>query len=675
MTREPLLQAASLAGTATWRPTLGAIPSTDGTSFCVWAPAAQRVELIVEAPQGTRRDVPLRRDADGFFTALLSDVPPGTLYQYRLGGQGSFPDPVSRYQPEGVHGRSEVIDPAAFWWTDAAWTGITLEEAVIYELHVGTFTPAGTFAAAVERLPYLKELGVTAIELMPVAEFPGQRNWGYDGASLFAPSRTYGRPDDLRRLVDEAHGLGLAVLLDVVYNHLGPDGNYLGVYSPYYFTDRHHTPWGSALNFDGESSRHVRDFFVENALYWIHEYHLDGLRLDATHSILDDSPTHIVAELAERARSSVSSRQVLIIAEDHRNLNCMITPRNERPGRVAGVRSAMPGDALADEPSDAPATVASHPPAAQQGWGLDGVWADCFHHQMRRLLAGDTEGYFADYRGTAEDLATTLRQGWHYTGQFSQHLQEPRGTDPTGIPPSRFVICLQNHDQVGNRALGERLHHQIDPAMWRAASALFLLVPHTPLLFMGQEWAASTPFLFFTDHHSELGQQVTAGRREEFAYFAAFSEPAARQQIPDPQSASTFLASKLLWDEQQHESHATVARLYRELLWLRRTEPALSWSDGSSFEVAAVGDDAVLLVRMKRGAPSIAVVAQLRSAAVVDLAAKAPLANGSLAKWQVVLTTEDPVFAIDPDPPQVELDSAAPRIAFRRAGAVVLRSA
>jgi maltooligosyltrehalose trehalohydrolase len=427
----------------------------------VWAPEATSLDVIFEPPGPPAAK--LERFPDGTFGGLVPGVAAGARYRYRLDGGNLFPDPASRFQPEGVHGPSEVIDPSTFSWTDDGWGGVARSDLVLYEVHVGRFTPEGTFAATARRLPYLAELGVTAIELMPVADFPGARNWGYDGVDLFAPARCYGTPDVLRRLVDTAHHLGLAVFLDVVYNHLGPEGNYLGTFSRYYFSDKHKSPWGQGLNFDGPKSSMVRQFFIENALHWVHEYHVDGLRLDATHAISDEDPRHFVAQLTARVRES-AGRPVYVIAEDHRNLAHMVRPEGEG------------------------------------GWGLDGVWADDFHHKVRVALAGDNEGYYRDYTGSMPNLARTLNRGWHFTGQYSAYLHEHRGTDPTGIPPRRFVFCIQNHDQIGNRALGDRLHHQIELSAYRAATVLLLCAPATPLLFMGQEWAATAPFLYFTDH-------------------------------------------------------------------------------------------------------------------------------------------------------------------------------
>ena len=595
--------------------------------FRVWAPKRSRVDVIIESDGGTSMH-PLTRATDGTFSAFIAGITAGNRYRYRLDGEGAYPDPTSRFQPEGVHGPSEVVDASRFEWSDTTWQGVRLDELVVYELHVGTFSPRGTFDGLLERLAYLRDLGVTAIESMPVADFPGARNWGYDGVALFAPARCYGRPDDLRRVVDAAHRLGLGVLLDVVYNHLGPDGNYLECFSPYYFSQRHQTPWGAAVNLDGPHSEMVRAFFIENALHWVHEYHVDGLRFDATHALIDDGPRHFLAELSSRVRSSVSGRNVVLIAEDHRNLSHMV--RSEAEG----------------------------------GWGLDAVWADDFHHQMQRALAGDREGYYEDYSGSVADVATTLRRGWFFCGEYSTHLRRPRGTDPSGLAPQHFVICLQNHDQVGNRAFGERLHHQIDLAAYRAATVLLLCAPQTPLLFMGQEWAASAPFLFFTDHDAKLGKLITAGRRREFKSFAAFADATVRERIPDPQAAATFERSRLNWSESVQEPHASTLRLYQELLALRHAEPARQGSRRNDFDVTVAADGALLGRRVAAGSTLVAVV-QLLGAGAVRL--------NEPGRFEQVLSTEDQRFAADPQPVRIAPAGDALVLHFTRPGAVILR--
>lgn len=602
---------------------LGATLAPGGVAFRVWAPERRVVVVDVEAPEPRR--VPLQAQADGTHAGFAPGLGAGALYRYRLDADGPFPDPASRFQPQGVHGPSQVVDPD-FAWTDHEWRGLDPETLVLYELHVGTFTPQGTFAAAAERLPELAALGVTAVELMPVADFPGQRNWGYDGVSLFAPARCYGTPEDLRRFVDTAHRLGLGVVQDVVYNHFGPDGAYHGQFSPHYHTRRHRTPWGAAINLDDRGSEAVRRLFLENALHWLHEYHVDGLRLDATHALFDDSRPHFLAELArqcrERARPGV---RPLLVAEDHRNLDTLL-------------RSPEAG-----------------------GFGLDGVWSDDLHHVLRRLLAGDHEGYYRDYAGTAVELAEAVARGWLYCGAHSLHQGGPRGTDPAGIPPRRFVTFLQNHDQVGNRALGTRLHHDVELPQWRAALALVLSLPHAPLLFMGQEWAASAPFLYFTDHEPELGRRVTAGRRSEFRAFASFG--ADGTDVPDPQAASTFERSRLDWSERLVEPHASCLRLTRTLLRLRRERSLLAAPEWDGLEAGAAGADGLWVRRRAAGAERILLV-RLRGAGEVA----APAAEGR--SWRARFSTEDAGLAPDPQP--IAVTAGHPVARFARPGAVLL---
>jgi maltooligosyltrehalose trehalohydrolase len=582
----------------------------------VWAPAATRVDVRLEAADHTVTR-PLVQMAGGMFTGWVPDLEPGALYRFVLDRTTACPDPASRFQPHGPHGPSCYVDPRAFVWTDERWRGVSRDDLVIYELHVGTFTPEGTFAGVEARLDYLAALGVNAIELMPIAEFAGSRNWGYDGVDLFAPSHHYGTPDDLRRLIDAAHRRGLAVLLDVVYNHLGPDGASLSAFSRQYFSDRHRGPWGDAINLDGPGSDRVRAFLIENALHWIHEYHVDGLRLDATHEFHDSGRPHFLAEFTADVRTR-AGRPVLLIAEDERNS----------------------------------ATVLEPPP---RGYGLDATWADDWHHQMRVALAGDRDGYFAAFDGSAADIAATIRQGWFYTGQAVPPTGEPRGSNPAGLASSRFVVCLQNHDQVGNRAFGDRLHHAIDPAAYRAASALLLVMPQVPLIFMGQEWAASTPFRYFTDHEPALGRVVTAGRREEFAAFAAFADPSARSKIPDPQDRATFEASQLMWAERGAPLHAGIERLYRRLLRLRRADSAFR-DPATPLQVGAPDADTVILCRGRW-----MMVTRLRGAGAVDI-------DNDWA--EVFLTTEDREFGGCPD--SVEIDAPGSRIHFSGPASVLL---
>jgi maltooligosyltrehalose trehalohydrolase len=626
--------------------TLGAIFDGTATTFRVWAPERKSVEVVqhvgagfpgLSAVEGSRT---LTRDDHGYWSGRYAGVGPGVRYQYRLDGSDDsvFPDPASRWQPDGVHGASMVIDPSRFEWTDGAWVPPTSRDLVFYELHVGTFTPEGTFRSAIERLPHLARLGVTAIELMPVGDFPGSRNWGYDGVAIFAPARCYGTPDDLRALVDAAHRHGLAVVLDVVYNHLGPDGAYANAFSPYYFASAHQTAWGAGVNLDGPHSAEVRRFFIENALHWVREYHVDGLRLDATHAMRDDSPTHFLAELAATMRET-GPRPVLLVAEDHRNVARLTLPLDEG------------------------------------GYGLDGVWADDFHHEVRVHTAGDREGYYADYTGTTEELAATLRQGWFYTGQISAHHGAPRGTSAAGLAPRQFVVCLQNHDQIGNRADGARLHHEIDAATYRAATTLLLMAPQMPLLFMGQEWAAGAPFLFFTDHHDELGRQVTEGRRSEFRAFAAFAEARRRAEIPDPQQVETFLRSRLDWTEASRAPHSHVLSLYRELLAFRRL-PAVRDATCRSYSANALDGHTVAVEFATPGGTN-----PERLLVVVRLSGGGDVTLPKVSAWHdTLITTEDERFAADPAPILLPVPASRSSsedgtftIQFARPGAVVLR--
>ncbi|MFV9505850.1 MAG: malto-oligosyltrehalose trehalohydrolase [Oscillochloridaceae bacterium umkhey_bin13] len=580
----------------TWELPIGARPRLGGTLFRVWAPQARSVEVVLE-PSGRR--VALEPEAAGYFAGLVAGVKPGAQYWYSLDGADPRPDPASRFQPNGVHSPSAVVDPGAYQWQTTDWHGRSLDELVIYELHVGTFTPAGTFESAIARLADLVALGVTAIELMPVADFPGDRNWGYDGVNLFAPSRAYGGPEGLRRLVDAAHGHGLAVILDVVYNHLGPDGNYLWSYTRDYFTDRHQTPWGDAINVDGPDSRPVRDFLIGNALYWAHEFQFDGLRLDATHAIIDDSPVHVVAELVATVRASLpAARQFVIIAENDEN-----NPELARP----------------------------HDPVAHpQRWGLSGLWSDDFNHQVRVALTGEREGYYANYRGHGADLAQTINQGWFFNGQISPGSGKPRGAPAADLRPPQFVFCIQNHDQVGNRPVGDRLHHTVDLAAYRAGSTLLLLCPQTPLLWMGQEWAATSPFLYFTDHNAELGRMVTEGRRREFAGFSGFQT----LEVPDPQAETTFLRSKLVWEEREAPPHAAILALYRDLLQLRASHPALRQRERGSYEVMALTQRAVVLEYNGPDQPRLRVVVNLDGHLSYGLGPR------SDSDWRILLDSE-----------------------------------
>jgi len=517
----------------------GAECRDDGsTRFRLWAPAAKRVEVSIEEKNRVIQ-IALEPRAEGWFELLSEAAKAGTRYSFRINGKQLVPDPASRFQPGDAHKPSEVIDPNAFDWRDDNWRGRPWEEAVLYELHVGTFTPSGAFAGVRERIDYLRDLGVTAIELMPVSDFPGKRNWGYDGVFPFAPDSTYGRPEDLKELVQHAHSRGIMVVLDVVYNHFGPEGNYLNSYAPQFFTDRHKTPWGNGINFDGPESRVVRDFFVNNALYWLTEYHFDGLRLDAVHAISDDSSPDILTELAAAVRSTLDpDRQVHLILENDRNQSHYLQRAKERCQ---------------------PETYTAQ-------------WDDDVHHTLHVLMTGERDGYYVDYADhPLNQLGRCLAEGFAYQGEKSTLRKGAvRGEPTTGVPLAAFITFLQNHDQTGNRAFGERITRLAEPSAVRAAAAILILAPSPPMLFMGEEFGAETPFLFFCDFEKDLAAAVTEGRRSEFAQFARFSDAAERESIPDPNAPSTFEASRLNWSALDQSRHQDWLSFYRRLLILRK---------------------------------------------------------------------------------------------------------
>lgn len=564
----------------------GAELTDDGAvRFRLWAPDAERVALELDGNTAPAHLVDLAAVGDGWFERVTDLAGPGSRYRFRLtaahlAASQPVPDPAARFQPDGVHAASEVIDPAAYAWSDGElqWRGRDWETAVFYELHVGTFSPEGTFAGAARRLHHLAELGVTAVELMPVAAFPGARGWGYDGVFQFAPFAGYGRPEDLKALVEQAHALGLMVFLDVVYNHFGPEGNYLHLYAEQFFTERHHTPWGAGLNFDGPHSRPVRDFFIHNARYWLEEFRFDGLRLDAVHAIADDSQPHILTELAEAVAAGLGSRrQVHLVLENDANAARYLERRADR----------------------------------RPHWYV-AQWNDDFHHAAHVLLTGQRDGYYADYGAQPTVwLARTLAEGFGYQGERSHFRNDaPRGTPSAQLPPTAFVNFLQNHDQAGNRAFGERLHQLTSERALRAATAVLLLAPSPPLLFMGQPEGADSPFLFFCDFGEDLAAAVTAGRRREFARFEAFADPAAQAAIPDPNDAHTCQRSRLDWSAWDRPAHRRWLDFHRHLLRLRAGAivPRLAGMDGHAggFELLADGpDDAGLVVRWRLGDGSL----------------------------------------------------------------------
>ncbi|HET7550141.1 MAG TPA: malto-oligosyltrehalose trehalohydrolase [Gemmatimonadaceae bacterium] len=525
------------------------------TRFSVWCPRAHAVDVVIDRGPAAGRHAMARTDG-GAFQVTVARASAGTEYAYSIDGAPPRPDPVSRSQPEGVHGPSRVVDPHAFYWNDAGWTGIAMADYVIYELHVGTFTPDGTFDAVIPELAALARLGITAIELMPVAQFPGERNWGYDGVGLYAPQNSYGGPEGLKRLVDAAHEHGLAMVLDVVYNHLGPEGNYLGEFGPY-FTDSYHTPWGSAINYDGPGSDEVRRFVIDNALYWVTEYHVDALRLDAVHGIYDFGARHILEELAHEVHSEARAlgRRVQVIAESDLN-----DPRLVRPRELGGL-------------------------------GLDAQWSDDFHHAVHVALTGERSGYYSDFSGV-RDIAEALERRFVYAGRHSAHRGRRHGASATDVSADHFVVAIQNHDQVGNRANGERLSLLLSYEKLRLAAALLLLAPYVPLIFMGEEYGETNPFLYFVSHGDPaLVEAVRQGRRREFEHFGWQAE------VPDPQATETFERSKLDRGELEEPRHRQILALYGDLLEIRRTESALH-PGAASIHTETDPEGECLLVRL-----------------------------------------------------------------------------
>jgi maltooligosyltrehalose trehalohydrolase len=525
--------------------------------FLVWVPLAERVDVHIVSPR--ERVLPLEKGAKGYYHGIIDDAAPGTRYLYRLDGQNEFPDPVSSFQPGGVHGPSQLIDPH-FPWEDSLWSGIPLPEYIIYELHVGTFTSEGTFEAIIPYLDHIKELGITAIELMPVAQFPGERNWGYDGVHLFAVQNSYGGPEGLKRLVDACHQRELALILDVVYNHFGPEGNNLEAFG-HYFTNRYQTPWGKAINFDGPHSDEVRRFFIENALYWITEFHIDALRLDALHAILDTSAYTFLEELASAVHEQAATlkRQIYLIGESSDNDIRLISP------------------------------------AAEGGYGLDAQWNDDFHHSLHALLTGEQTGYYEDF-GQLQQLVKAFREGFVYSGEYSMYRQRRHGVSSKDIPAHRFVVFSQNHDQVGNRARGERLSQIISSDGLKLAAGIVLLSPYIPLLFMGEEYGEKAPFPYFI-HHSEhsLIEAVKRGRWEEFAAFKWEGE------LPDPQDQATFIQAKLNHDLGKDGKHRILLEFYKELIRLRKEMPPLSCLNKDTQEALGYEESQILYLRRWNG--------------------------------------------------------------------------
>lgn len=541
-----------------WTSDLGANVSEGGVHFRVWAPKASSVSLIIT---GEKELLPMNAEGRGYFSTLIQGLEPGRRYCYLLNEDRPRPDPVSRFQPEGVHGPSEVIDPSQFKWEDQDWKGTPLEEMILYEIHTGTFTKEGTFEAVIPFIDYLRnDLGITAIELMPVGQFAGERNWGYDGVYLYAPQNSYGGPMGLKHLINACHRKGLAVILDVVYNHLGPEGNYLDDYGPY-FTDRYKTPWGSAINFDGPESDEVRQFIIDNALYWVREYHIDGLRIDAIHGIFDFSAQHILLDIQEAVQQQAMrlGRHIVVIAESDLNDVRVIDPPKSG------------------------------------GCGLNAQWNDDFHHCLHTLLTGERNGYYQDF-GDFNQLAKALREGFVYSGQYSPYRKRRHGSSSSHISPSKFVIFSQNHDQVGNRAKGERLSTLVSFEALKLAAGMVLLSPNIPLLFMGEEYGEETPFQYFVSHSDQtLIEAVRKGRSEEFTTFQWSGE------IPDPQDEVTFLRSKINLDLRHEGKNQTLLQFYETLIKLRKELYSLSSLDKKGLQIEGFGREKVILIKWECG--------------------------------------------------------------------------
>jgi maltooligosyltrehalose trehalohydrolase len=572
---------------------LGAVYLGDNRCrFEVWAPRAEKVEVHVVAPR--ERTILLEKDSRGYHRCEAEDIGPGARYLYRLNGKTERPDPASRFQPDGVHNPSEIVD-RAFDWHDQNWEGMPLDDYLLYEIHVGTFTMEGTFDAAAQRLGELKGLGISVVELMPVGQFPGSRNWGYDGVYPFAVQASYGGPAGLKRFVNACHERGLAVALDVIYNHLGPEGNYLAEFAPY-FTDRYHTPWGPAINFDGPRSDEVRRYFIENALQWVTDFHVDALRLDAIHAIVDPSAVPFLEELGSAVHQEAESlrRNIYVIPESDRNDSRFVTPR------------------------------------AAGGMGLDAQWSDDFHHALHALLTGESAGYYEDFDRVG-DLATAYREGFVYSGRYSAYRRRRHGNSSRHLAGRQFVVFAQNHDQVGNRLLGDRLSRLVSFEALKLSAAAVLLSPFVPLLFMGEEYGESAPFLYFTSHgDAGLIEAVRTGRQEEFATFRWQGE------IPDPQDESTFMRSKLDWELREKDLNRVLLEFYRELIRIRKSLPALARLSKQDLEATVREEQKVLMVHRWREQDQIVEIMNFSSSPVKTIL---PVRAG---RWTKLLDSSDP---------------------------------
>ena len=586
---------------------VGAEVQAEGAHFRVWSPLHRRVEVVLDSGSHD-----LLAEADGYFAGFVQATA-GDRYRYRLDGGDAFPDPVSRYQPEGPHGPSQLIDPSAFQWSDSGWKGVKLAGQIIYEMHIGTFTREGTWVAAARELPELAAAGITVIEVMPVADFAGRFGWGYDGVNMFAPTRLYGTPDDFRRFVDAAHAAGLAVILDVVYNHFGPDGNYLAQFSKSYITNRHGTDWGEALNFDGPGSAPVREFFIANAGYWIDEFHLDGLRLDATQDIHDTSPVHVLTEIGRRVREVAPGRETILVNENEPQWTNMVRPED------------------------------------RGGYGLDGLWNDDYHHCAMAALTGRNEAYYSDHLGTPQEFISAAKYGYLYQGQRYSWQEMRRGTPTFDVEPWRFINFLQNHDQVANSGRGLRCQQLTSPGRYKAMTALTLLLPGTPMLFQGQEFGASTPFFYFADHVPELAEKVHLGRVEFMKQFRSLDRPDLAAWFPVPSELDTYERSKLNLGERL--ANAPLYDLHKDLLRLRRTETAFQPRDVRCVDGAVLGTTAFLIRFMVGGRDDRLLLVNLGRDLHLEQIPEPLLAPPVGCRWEIQWSSEDMKYGGNGTPP------------------------
>jgi maltooligosyltrehalose trehalohydrolase len=571
----------------------------------VWAPAAASVDVVIYDDSSIVSASPLSPEAGGYYAGEVPNASAGSRYRFRLGQGEEYPDPASRFQPDGPHGPSVIVDATTYDWADDEWRGASLAGQVIYELHIGTFTKGGTFRSAIERLPDLVDIGVTVIEIMPLADFAGRFGWGYDGVNLYAPCRLYGAPDDLRALIDAAHQLELSVILDVVYNHFGPDGNYLTRFAPRYFSGGT-TDWGEAINYDGDDAAPVREYFITNARYWIEEFHFDGLRLDATQQIYDSTRPHILAEVAVAARDAAGDRRTIVVGEN--------------------------------EPQD----VTLLAPARVGGASLDGLWNDDFHHSAAVAATGRTEAYYSGYRGSAQEFVSAAKYGFLYQGEWYAWQEDGRGTPSIDVHPSRLIVFTQNHDQVANTSAGQRLHRDTSPGRYRALTALLLLLPQTPMLFQGQEFAASSPFLYFADHSRELAATVRNGRLEFLAQFPSVETPEGAAAVADPGDPQTFIQCKLDWSERR--THVHDVALHRDLLRLRREDPVLRAPRLRGVDGAVINDRAFMLRYFGGADGDRLLLVNFGARLHADPLPEPLLAPPRGVRWRMVFGTEDPKY-------------------------------